>query len=79
NLSIYPNPSTGIVNIRINGVSNNDLEYTVYTIDGRKVSSRNFSSNSIINMESQSNGIYFIIIIDNLTSNVVTRKVIIKK
>lgn len=79
NLSIYPNPSTGIVNIRINGVSNNDLEYTVYSIDGRKVSSRNFSSNSIINMESQSNGIYFIIIIDNLTSNVVTKKVIIKK
>ena len=79
NLSIYPNPSTGIVNIRINGNSSNNFEYTIYTIDGRKVSNRNFTSDTIINMESQSNGIYFIKIKDNLTSNVVTKKVIIKK
>ena len=79
NLSIYHNPSTGIVTIRINGISSNDFEYTIYSIDGRKVSNRNFTSDTTINMESQSNGIYFIKIKDNLTSNVVTKKVIIKK
>jgi len=79
NLSVYPNPSTGIVNVRINENSSNSFEYTVYAIDGRTISNSNFTGTTTINMESQSNGIYFVKIKDNVTSNIVTKKVIIKK
>lgn len=78
NMSLYPNPSTGIVNISVKGASTSHISYEIYAIDGRKITEGTFNNQTIIDMNNQSNGIYFVKIKDTVTSNEVTKKVIIQ-
>jgi len=58
-LSIYPNPSSGKVTIKIEGVSNNSLE--IYDIMGRKIMNKvNFKNEYRINLTRHPKGIYLL-------------------
>lgn len=69
-LSIYPNPTTGILNIEIE----ENFTADVYNVLGEKVLS---TSNSKINISSYQNGVYFVLIKDE-TGELIKQKKIIK-
>jgi hypothetical protein len=74
-LSIYPNPTNGIVNI----VSNTNIE-TIEIIDilGNRLFKSNINNNNaIIDMSKYSMGVYFIEISNN--NNRLLRKVVVSK
>jgi len=56
NASIFPNPTTGLINIKTN---NNNSNLSIYNIDGKLVYSNIISSNFVFELE-QTPGIYFI-------------------
>lgn len=59
---VYPNPSNGAVNIRIQQYAGN-LEIDVYDINGRKVFSKvdnSFSNESQINIQNLQSGVYIV-------------------
>ena len=59
-VSIYPNPTSGVVNINL---SNNStvVNYSITTIEGKVVEIGKTSTNSIsIDLSKEVNGIYFI-------------------
>ncbi len=70
-LSLYPNPTNGIINI--SGLENSDVEYTVYDISGRTVQAG--IVNNQIRLDAAS-GIYIIELKDG--NNISTHKVQIK-
>tara|TARA_R110001592_G_scaffold6720_5_gene36139 strand:+ start:9409 stop:12792 length:3384 start_codon:yes stop_codon:yes gene_type:complete len=64
---IYPNPSNGIYNIYLKGFDN-DTEIEVFNTLGKKVLHKyltNLSGNNTINLENESDGIYFVRITSN--------------
>jgi len=79
NIKVYPNPSSGIVNLSVANNTNSDFEYTISTIQGRNITSGNFNGTTSINLENQSDGIYFIKIKDLASNSVTTKKVIIRR
>jgi hypothetical protein len=73
-ISIFPNPSKGIVNIKIkNGVNNNII---IRDISGKKVQELNINSNSSIDLNKYGKGVYFFEI--NSNHNTVTKKITIQ-
>jgi ELWxxDGT repeat protein len=72
-ISVYPNPANGIFHIE--NTVENQLEYTVYDQNGKKI---NHSQNGdSIDITNQASGIYFLKIF-NATQNIVSIKKIIK-
>ena len=72
-ISVYPNPANGIFHIE--NTVENQLEYTVYDQNGKKI---NHSLNGdSIDITNQASGIYFLKIF-NATQNIVSIKKIIK-
>lgn len=70
--NVYPNPTTGIVNVEtIEQLSS----YTIYDATGRMVRERMFDSSNQINLENTSNGVYFIRIV-TVEGNAGTVKVV---
>ena len=68
-VSIYPNPTTGILVIDLKGNSN-VISYTITTIDGRVVASNKTAASHIeIDLTSESDGVYFLSIQENNTIN----------
>jgi hypothetical protein len=69
NVSIYPNPSTGVFTINNN---NGTIDYTIRTIEGkvvRKIS--NVSSSTIsIDLSNENNGVYFLTVNEENTNKV---------
>ncbi len=68
-LLIYPNPSTGIVNLDYTAPDPGTLHVVVYSISGREVLSQDFSSSAglnqyTLNLGGQQHGMYFISIRD---------------
>jgi len=61
-INIYPNPTTGIVNINLTGFQNlSGLNLQVTDISGRIIENSIINTeHSIINLENQPNGVYFI-------------------
>ena len=58
NFTIYPNPSTGIVNIK--STLNKDFTLTLFDVVGRKISSKEYKNTlSTIKVSDLSKGIYF--------------------
>jgi hypothetical protein len=74
-LSIYPNPSTGIFNISINGMDNN-IDYVIMNAQGQQVVEGKLLNSQEIDLTSQPKGVYFI----KFTGNSVLRieKVVVK-
>jgi hypothetical protein len=63
-MKIYPNPSTGVFNFKLNQVLESDLNIAVYDIHGKEIarkliSGKNLSEESI-DLSAFSNGIYIL-------------------
>ena len=66
--SVFPNPATDFLTLRVEDYGNMDLYYHLFDINGRLVeNSRVTGSETIINMTRFSAGIYILKIIDNNT------------
>ena len=63
-VSIYPNPTSDILNISTN--SNDLSELTIKDITGKIVLNQNFNNKITINTENYSKGIYLIDVKNNL-------------
>jgi phosphatidylserine/phosphatidylglycerophosphate/cardiolipin synthase-like enzyme len=63
-LTIYPNPSNGIFNLKSNNTAVNDVEVRVYSILGNRVYTKQFTTliNQTIDLTNQSSGIYMVIV-----------------
>ena len=83
NLSVYPNPSNGLINVSFQTTSNDAVEIVLFDLQGRKVfkSKQNSNNQSMfnqsINTRRLSNGIYLLRAIQGNRST--TKRVIISK
>lgn len=81
NISLFPNPTDGIVNINIEAGVAADLQMTVYDILGRKVHEHfdkiNGSYTHALDMKEWSSGHYMIKF--DIDGNIVTKKVVLNK
>jgi subtilisin-like proprotein convertase family protein len=82
NISLWPNPSSGIVNVALNNTSAEKLTITVFDIQGRKVYRNNFDSISgqfetAVDLGNLSNGVYLFTVQQGNKSE--TRKLIMNK
>ncbi len=59
NLSIYPNPSTGIFNVVINDLDK-DINYTIVNAQGQEVVTGKLLATQQIDLSTQPKGVYFI-------------------
>lgn len=82
NLSLYPNPTSGIISVRFESQTDKDVNVEIYDLQGRSIYKKSFSSNSSLFDESMNvgrvaNGIYLIKI--NQGDRSTTKRVIISK
>ena len=75
-VSVYPNPTTGLINIMVNGLNENAV-LTIYTFQGQSVYSEKVTGNSTkeLNLSYLSKGIYFIRI-NNEKTNILSKLII---
>jgi hypothetical protein len=59
NIKIYPNPSTGIFNINLNGI-NNPIKISVTNSQGQLIYSGQLNGSQQLDLSDQPNGVYFI-------------------
>ncbi|WP_298956083.1 reprolysin-like metallopeptidase [uncultured Nonlabens sp.] len=80
NLSIYPNPSNGNLNILFDNASSNNVGVTVFDLSGRSVFKRSYetsnSFNQNINLGAVSAGMYLVNIVDG--NRTITKKIIVE-
>ncbi|MBV1923627.1 MAG: T9SS type A sorting domain-containing protein, partial [Flavobacteriaceae bacterium] len=68
NIKVFPNPTSSIININASKQIGNDFQIEIYSILGKKLKINEIVSeefNKRINIESLTNGIYFLKIINN--------------
>jgi hypothetical protein len=58
-INIYPNPTTGIVNIGTMGISEN-VSIAIYNTSGKRVYSNQEFTGSLINMSGLNSGLYLV-------------------
>ena len=69
-VSIYPNPTNGVVNINFGG-NNSTVNYSISSIEGKVVETGKTSTNNItVDLSTESKGVYFIRINTESTSSV---------
>lgn len=71
-ISFYPNPVSDLLNISCSNSTNDKLEFTIYSVDGRKimneiVNSANGTNNFVMNTAGLSSGLHFLTINRNGT------------
>lgn len=81
-LSVYPNPTLGDINIKLNRKSDTDVQITLFDLQGRRVLNRTFKNSPInfneqVSVRSLSNGVYLLNIREGSYSS--TRRIIISK
>jgi PKD repeat protein len=63
-MSVYPNPSTGLFNLRLSGVQAGDVKVTVVDMLGKEITSLTIKGNDLhtqeLNLNAQPKGIYFL-------------------
>lgn len=75
NIKIYPNPSQNIVSIE--GLDKgNDFTFHIHDIRGTSYAIKKLNNNNSINIENLSSGIYFLTVINSVTENIQTLKLI---
>ncbi|MES2812220.1 MAG: S8 family serine peptidase [Bacteroidota bacterium] len=77
-MTIYPNPTKGILNINLNTLLEGETVYTIYDIQGRKI--MNKSSNNVsetLNIENFTTGVYMLSIENG--KNRTTKKIVLDK
>lgn len=76
NLSIYPNPSTGIFNVVINDLDK-DINYTIVNAQGQEVVTGKLLATQQIDLSAQPKGVYFIKFTNETTLRI--EKLVIKQ
>ena len=71
NVSLYPNPSNGYVNI----VTNKELQVVVYNVLGEKVFSKTVTNTEVLDLSNLNSGMYFVNLIEG--ANQTTKKILI--
>ncbi|MDZ4668950.1 MAG: T9SS type A sorting domain-containing protein, partial [bacterium] len=61
-LSIYPNPASSLLNIRIDNANFKNASISIYNIAGTEVYNGTMNSTAQVNIENLSNGVYFLTI-----------------
>jgi len=74
-VSIFPNPSTGIFNITMNGVSGN-VDITVVDAHGQNVVNTHAMGNTVIDLTAQPRGIYYMKLVGSNFTRI--EKVVVK-
>lgn len=59
-VSVYPNPTNGLLNIDLGELKHNDLKVTVFDLQGRMIKSTNISNNTTIDLSSYEKGVYLV-------------------
>ena len=82
NVSIYPNPSNGIVNVRFETISNDIIKIALFDLQGRRIYSSNHTNNQSLFDEpiatgKLASGIYLLKVSQGNRST--TKRVIISK
>jgi len=76
-IALFPNPSTGIVNIANN--SGNSLSYEVYNVIGQSVTKgQNNNTQFTLDLSTVPSGLYFVKLTDTASNNTITKKLVIK-
>ncbi|MET2986230.1 T9SS type A sorting domain-containing protein [Aureibaculum conchae] len=78
NITLYPNPSKGIVKIKLHEMTN-DLTYEVYNLLGQTLVRNTPIDNNTIDLNNFSDNIYFIRITEIGTGNSLVKKIILGK
>lgn len=71
-LNIYPNPSTGLFNVKAEG----NYEATIVNFTGQVVYQNTLNGNTVIDLSSQPAGVYFVRIKNN--DNITNRRIVIE-
>ena len=78
-LNIFPNPSNDFVNVSFGLASSEDIELTVYSVDGKVIEARSFSNesnvNTTFNTSSYKHGVYILKI--NTENGISTQKFVV--
>ncbi|WP_052466981.1 zinc-dependent metalloprotease [Psychroserpens damuponensis] len=76
---VYPNPNNGSFNIKLNSVSNNDIDISVFDIRGRQIYNNLYKSsprfNKVISLENVQSGVYLVQVSNGLNKQ--TKKIIV--
>jgi len=78
NISIYPNPTSGFVQIKIREWTS-DMDYEVYNILGQTLKINRLQNNEILDLTDLSSDIYFIKITEIDTNRSLVKKIILNK
>ncbi|MFP9098423.1 T9SS type A sorting domain-containing protein [Flavobacterium sp. RHBU_24] len=77
NAALYPNPASGIVNVKVNGVVAANASVTITDVLGKTVMSMPLQSeNAAVNISGLTGGVYFVTVQNDATQS--TQKLIIK-
>jgi hypothetical protein len=84
NLKLYPNPVSNYLHVEVNNISNGTYNAFIHDIYGRiiwneEIQVANSKLNSILNMTSLSNGMYWLSIESNSKNIIKNEKIIINK
>lgn len=77
-LSIYPNPTSDLINVNIGNLSDNEINLDVYSVLGKKVYSKVlYETSSVINTSQLGSGVY-VVKLSSPTGNIKIAKQFIK-
>ena len=76
--TVYPNPSTGILNIQLNTFTGDSASAEVFDLQGRKVASKTLSNSlTQLSIDNLSNGVYFVVV--NQNNQKTTKKIVLQR
>ncbi|MFC7356772.1 T9SS type A sorting domain-containing protein [Jejudonia soesokkakensis] len=77
-LDIYPNPAASFITIE--NFRYPDLSYSFYNVVGQRLMSGSISNSyNVLDIQSLSAGVYFLHIVDNESSQAITKKIIVER
>ncbi len=78
NISVYPNPASSVINIMNNNSS--QLSYELYSVTGQLMKAEALPNlNNSIAVDTFSEGVYFLRLIDKASNNTLIKRVVVKK
>ena len=78
NISIFPNPTAGFVQIKIREWTS-DMDYEVYNILGQTLKSNRLQNNEILDLTDLPSDIYFLKITEIETNRILVKKIVLNK
>ena len=78
NISIFPNPTSGFVQIKIREWTS-DMDYEVYNILGQTLKSNRLQNNEILDLTDLPSDIYFMKITEIETNRILVKKIVLNK